>query len=50
MHTVRIDNVPKQSTELLYTYHLYNGEIELGPDSKHVPLSYFTLLAGAFTR
>ena len=27
----------------LYTYHLYNGESEVGPDSRHVPLSYFIL-------
>ena len=30
----------------LYSYHLYNGESEVGPDSRHsrhVPLSYFIL-------
>ena len=27
----------------LDTYHLYNGESEVGPDSRHVPLSYFIL-------
>ena len=37
-----IDNVPKQCSAL-YTYHLYNGESEVGPDSRHVPLSYFIL-------
>ena len=25
------------------SYHLYNGESEVGPDSRHVPLSYFIL-------
>ena len=24
-------------------YNLYNGENEVGPDSRHVPLSYFIL-------
>ena len=34
MHTVRIiDNVPLQCAEL-YTYNLYNGENEMGPDSR----------------
>ena len=42
MHTVRIDNVPKQCAEW-YTYNLYNEENEVGPDSRHVPLSYFIL-------
>ena len=42
MYTVRIDNVPTQCAELLYTlYKLYNGENELGPDSRHVP--YFII-------
>ena len=36
-----IDNVPKQCAEFLYTYNLYNGENEVGPDCRHVPLSYF---------
>ena len=27
----------------LYTCHLNNGESEMGPDSRHVPLSYFIL-------
>ena len=38
MHNVRIDNVPRQCAEL-YTYNLYNGENEVGPDSRHVLLS-----------
>ena len=42
MHTVRIDNEPKQCPEL-YIYTLYNGENEVGPDSRHVSLSYFIL-------
>ena len=42
MHTVRIDNVLKQYAELLYN-NLYNGENEVGPDSRHVTLSYFIL-------
>ena len=32
--SVRIDNVPKQCAEL-YTYNLYNGENEMGPDSRY---------------
>ena len=36
MHTVRIDNVPKQCAALC-THTLYNGENEVGPDSRHVP-------------
>ena len=35
-------SIDKVSSEL-YTYHLYNGESEVGPDSRHVPLSYFIL-------
>ena len=35
MHSVRIDNVPKQRAELLYGLHiiidLYNGENKGGP-------------------
>ena len=42
VHTVRIDNVLKQYAELLYN-NLYNGENEVGPDSRHVTLSYFIL-------
>ena len=41
MHNLRIDDVPKQCAELLYTYNLYTGENELGPDSRHV--SYFII-------
>ena len=37
MHVVRIDYVHKQCAELLYTYNLYNGENEVGPDSRHLP-------------
>ena len=40
MYTVRIDNVPKQQCAL-YTYTLYNGENDVGPDSRHVP--YFKI-------
>ena len=43
MHTVRIDNEPRQCAELLYTHNLCNGENEVGPDSRHVLLSYFIL-------
>ena len=41
MHTVRIDNIPKQCAELLYTYNLHNGENEVGPISRHSP--YFII-------
>ena len=41
MHAVRIDNVPKQCAELLYTSNLYNGENKVGPDFIHVP--YFII-------
>ena len=39
--SVRIDNVPKQCAELLYTYNLYNRENDVGPDSRHV--AYFIM-------
>ena len=35
MQTVRIDNVRKKCAELFYTYNLYNGENEVGLDSRH---------------
>ena len=35
MHTVRIDDVPKQCAEL------YNGENEIGPDSRHMCHLFF---------
>ena len=41
MHTVCIDNIPKQLCPELYTYNLFNGENEVGPDSRHVP--YFII-------
>ena len=41
-----IDNVPKQCAELYTLYSVgiaHNGENEVGPDSRHVPLSYIIL-------
>ena len=37
MLNVRINNVPKQCVQLLYTYNLNIEENEVGPDSRQVP-------------
>ena len=37
VHNVRINNVPKQCVQLLYTYNLNIEENKVGPDSRQVP-------------
>ena len=44
MHNVRINNVPKQCVQLLYTYNLNIEENEVGPDSRQVPRIDFSCL------
>ena len=44
MHTVRIDNAPKQCAELLWGLNIIiciMEKIKVGPDSRHVP--YFII-------
>ena len=43
VHTVRINNVPKQCVRLLYTYNLNSDVNGVGPDSRQVP-SFVTIM------